>query len=201
MRIVGIRTTLLVGYSLSSFVIFITNPYQMDILADRVVISAGWLPFSFYYIVFTLLRNKPFADHFLISTGLPSAILLSILSLSFFWSLYTRPPITDIQKTIERYRNWVIEEPGNRESVSRDIIFPQTDDRRPSSSSNGLQFKIRPTHNGNICAICRRTVDQNGNAVACPACDSLFHFPHFAEWVKVKGFCPVCRTEIIAVPE
>lgn len=200
-RIVGIRSTFLVGYSLSSFAVFIANPYQMELMVDRVVISLAWLPFSFYYLVFTLLQNKPLVGHFLISTGMPSAILILILSLSFFWSLYTRPPITDIQKTIERYRDWVVEEPTNAESLSRDIIFPQPDNRRPSSSLNGLQFKVRPKHNGNVCAICRRAVILDANSVACPACDSPFHFPHFAEWVKIKGFCPVCRTEIIAVPE
>jgi hypothetical protein len=46
------------------------------------------------------------------------------------------------------------------------------------------------------CPICRGPIETNEKLARCPCCTQLFHYEHFAEWVRQKGTCPTCREEI-----
>ncbi|MFW9991248.1 MAG: hypothetical protein ACFFD4_04235 [Candidatus Odinarchaeota archaeon] len=56
----------------------------------------------------------------------------------------------------------------------------------PKSASKGLP----------ICQICRKTIKAGDKLEWCPKCLNVFHYSHLAEWTKVKGSCPVCKTII-----
>ena len=47
-----------------------------------------------------------------------------------------------------------------------------------------------------ICCICKRKIQTGDDLARCDQCGSVGHYGHFAEWVKVKGTCPVCRRKI-----
>lgn len=48
----------------------------------------------------------------------------------------------------------------------------------------------------NRCKICSKIIRLDDDMVACPYCGVQFHRNEFLEWLKIKAFCPNCRTEM-----
>ena len=46
------------------------------------------------------------------------------------------------------------------------------------------------------CVVCGLLVREGQQLVYCPKCGNPAHYAHLAEWVKVKGTCPICRNRI-----
>ncbi|MFW9997454.1 MAG: hypothetical protein ACFFD4_35750 [Candidatus Odinarchaeota archaeon] len=53
-----------------------------------------------------------------------------------------------------------------------------------------------PLFSSNTCHVCKREIKTEEELVNCPECIHPFHKAHLAEWVKVKGTCPVCKKHI-----
>ncbi|MCK4848531.1 MAG: hypothetical protein KAT16_05885 [Candidatus Heimdallarchaeota archaeon] len=46
------------------------------------------------------------------------------------------------------------------------------------------------------CSVCRTKISDVTLLVRCPECGSPAHYPHLAEWLKIRGSCPVCKKKI-----
>ncbi len=46
------------------------------------------------------------------------------------------------------------------------------------------------------CSVCRTKVSDIETLVRCPECGSPAHYAHLAEWLKIRGFCPICKKKI-----
>lgn len=46
------------------------------------------------------------------------------------------------------------------------------------------------------CAVCGLLIREEQEKVYCPHCGNPAHYAHLAEWVKVKGVCPICRNRV-----
>jgi len=46
------------------------------------------------------------------------------------------------------------------------------------------------------CIVCHNTLHQADVILECPHCQGKAHRVHFLEWLKVKGTCPACRTQL-----
>ena len=70
------------------------------------------------------------------------------------------------------------------------------------ASSFGSQVNsatTSPTTESNLeesCAVCRTKISDVRILVRCPECGSPAHYPHLAEWLKIRGSCPVCKKKI-----
>ena len=61
------------------------------------------------------------------------------------------------------------------------------------------QIRIKKTDTANqltLCMICRKVILDNEEIFTCPTCNTIFHLPHLAEWLHIKGACPTCKTHI-----
>ncbi|MFX1577384.1 MAG: RING finger protein [Promethearchaeota archaeon] len=47
-----------------------------------------------------------------------------------------------------------------------------------------------------MCCVCRLQIRDGEQMVYCPHCGNPAHYRHLAEWVKMKGTCPICRNRI-----
>lgn len=63
----------------------------------------------------------------------------------------------------------------------------------PSDSS---RLRFRSKKEKQTCPIYRATITEEDNMADCPECGQTFHYNHFAEWVKTKGKCPLCKEEL-----
>ncbi|MHA1166834.1 MAG: hypothetical protein ACTSRU_03360 [Candidatus Hodarchaeales archaeon] len=46
------------------------------------------------------------------------------------------------------------------------------------------------------CIICKRKISWDSDYIRCPHCNSPAHYAHMAEWLKIKGSCPVCQKKV-----
>jgi len=46
------------------------------------------------------------------------------------------------------------------------------------------------------CTICLKKIKPEDETINCPDCNTSFHFGHFAEWVRQKGTCPICKERV-----
>jgi hypothetical protein len=46
------------------------------------------------------------------------------------------------------------------------------------------------------CSVCHMAIEAADEYARCTHCGSPAHFAHFAEWLKIRGTCPVCRTKV-----
>lgn len=46
------------------------------------------------------------------------------------------------------------------------------------------------------CSVCQLTIEDRSELVRCDVCSSPAHYGHLAEWLKIKGTCPVCHEKI-----
>ena len=83
-----------------------------------------------------------------------------------------------------------------------DLLLESMNDDLPKAPSDeklvvGKQLAINPNEK---CCVCRRPIGTEGEVVQCNSCKSVAHFPHMAEWLKIKGVCPVCKQKL-SMPE
>ncbi len=50
------------------------------------------------------------------------------------------------------------------------------------------------------CSVCQIIIEDLSEVVKCTVCNSPAHYGHLAEWLKIKGTCPVCREKIELPP-
>ncbi len=46
------------------------------------------------------------------------------------------------------------------------------------------------------CVICFLEIVEEDEIIRCPHCDNPAHKSHFLEWLKIKGFCPICKKRL-----
>ncbi|MHA2231561.1 MAG: RING finger protein [Candidatus Hodarchaeales archaeon] len=46
------------------------------------------------------------------------------------------------------------------------------------------------------CSVCHMAIETTDEYARCTQCGSPAHFGHLAEWLKIRGTCPICRTKI-----
>ena len=46
------------------------------------------------------------------------------------------------------------------------------------------------------CSVCHMAIQGSDEYSRCPQCGSPAHYAHLAEWIKIRGTCPVCRAKI-----
>ncbi len=46
------------------------------------------------------------------------------------------------------------------------------------------------------CSVCRSKMNSSENIVVCPHCNNAAHYVHIKSWLKIKGFCPICRNAL-----
>ena len=46
------------------------------------------------------------------------------------------------------------------------------------------------------CTVCRTIISDIDTLIRCPECGSPAHYAHLAEWLKIRGFCPICKKKI-----
>ncbi len=51
------------------------------------------------------------------------------------------------------------------------------------------------------CSVCKMKINSPEDHYVCPHCSAPAHFSHLAEWVKIRGTCPVCRKTINLTPK
>ncbi len=49
------------------------------------------------------------------------------------------------------------------------------------------------------CYICSLPISKDSKATQCPNCGNFFHYNHFITWLKLKGHCPICKSEIKSI--
>ena len=47
-----------------------------------------------------------------------------------------------------------------------------------------------------FCSVCRMRINEPSTLVRCPDCGSPAHYTHLAEWLKIRGHCPICKKRI-----
>ncbi len=50
------------------------------------------------------------------------------------------------------------------------------------------------------CSVCQIIIEDQSELVRCEVCNSPAHYGHLAEWLKIKGTCPICREKIDLPP-
>ncbi len=50
------------------------------------------------------------------------------------------------------------------------------------------------------CSVCQIIIEDRTELVRCSTCNSPAHYGHLAEWLKIKGTCPICREKIELPP-
>lgn len=68
---------------------------------------------------------------------------------------------------------------------------------RLERSSIKLINRITPKNKvTGICMICFAQLIGARDGWTCPACNHVAHQYHIMEWIKIKGFCPICRNSL-----
>jgi tetratricopeptide (TPR) repeat protein len=47
-----------------------------------------------------------------------------------------------------------------------------------------------------FCSVCRMRISEPSTLIRCPDCGSPAHYSHLAEWLKIRGHCPICKKKI-----
>ncbi|UCE13958.1 MAG: E3 ubiquitin protein ligase [Candidatus Heimdallarchaeota archaeon] len=47
-----------------------------------------------------------------------------------------------------------------------------------------------------FCSVCRMNISEPSSLVRCPDCGSPAHYTHIAEWLKIRGVCPICKKRV-----
>ena len=81
-------------------------------------------------------------------------------------------------------------------------------------SENNTPYKLRPASNSAIeqlkcgplqslqdliepdCAVCKDDMEIGVDVIFLPTCRHCFHYECLVRWIKLQGFCPVCRAPI-----
>ncbi|NHJ00617.1 MAG: E3 ubiquitin-protein ligase [Candidatus Heimdallarchaeota archaeon] len=65
----------------------------------------------------------------------------------------------------------------------------------PSSSSEPIG-EVSVSDVEEYCSVCRMKITEDSSVVRCPECGSPAHFAHLAEWLKIRGACPICKKRV-----
>ena len=76
---------------------------------------------------------------------------------------------------------------------------------RPASTSAIEQLKCGPLRSLQDliepdCAVCKDDMEIGVDVIFLPTCRHCFHYECLVRWVKLQGFCPVCRAPICEQP-
>ncbi len=47
-----------------------------------------------------------------------------------------------------------------------------------------------------FCSVCRMKITDPSTLIRCPDCGSPAHYSHLAEWLKIRGVCPICKKKV-----
>lgn len=83
-----------------------------------------------------------------------------------------------------------------------DLLLASLHDDLPTTPNGekevvGKMLSVNPNEK---CCVCKRPIGTQGEVVQCNSCKSVAHYPHMAEWLKIKGVCPVCHQKL-TMPE
>ncbi|NHJ85350.1 MAG: E3 ubiquitin protein ligase [Asgard group archaeon] len=108
----------------------------------------------------------------------------------------------DIKAKIESLESLI----RNHDSEDKELVDEITNTQAAPSDTLPSPLRVLPpkaTFNGSsddleneICQICKRMILPDQKWVECPHCHRRYHENHFAEWLKIKGSCPVCRRRL-----
>ncbi|MHA2362345.1 MAG: hypothetical protein ACXAC7_00185 [Candidatus Hodarchaeales archaeon] len=67
----------------------------------------------------------------------------------------------------------------------------------PSTPTTGFEVssELKEFNHLDPCIVCKRPVGKD-QVVQCHHCQSVAHYAHMAEWLKIKGKCPVCKQKL-----
>ncbi len=65
-----------------------------------------------------------------------------------------------------------------------------------SNSSLESADEVSIGHVEEYCSVCRMKISEESNTIRCPECGSPAHFAHLAEWLKIRGACPICKKKV-----
>ena len=71
-----------------------------------------------------------------------------------------------------------------------------------SVTSSGIDEEVlaRESEFQENCSVCRMQIIDVNSMVRCPECGTPAHYSHLAEWLKIRGFCPICKNKIKVKP-
>ncbi|OLS18965.1 MAG: hypothetical protein HeimC3_47820 [Candidatus Heimdallarchaeota archaeon LC_3] len=81
-------------------------------------------------------------------------------------------------------------------SIPAQIAKSQSPKRNLSTSQSTIESVKTQTSQIERCSICKRQIKEGEEIAKCGSCESVGHYSHLAEWVKIKGTCPVCRKKL-----
>jgi tetratricopeptide (TPR) repeat protein len=58
------------------------------------------------------------------------------------------------------------------------------------------KFEVSVSDVEEHCIVCRMKISSSESLVRCPECGSPAHYSHLAEWLKIRGNCPVCKKKV-----
>ena len=100
-------------------------------------------------------------------------------------------------KTTQAQKNYKERADQALQLLRTDLPEPESEDFEYDTSVNVA--KILTLKTSEQCCVCKRPAG-SGEVVQCTQCKSIAHFPHMAEWLKIKGVCPVCKQKLV-LPE
>ncbi|MFX1285198.1 MAG: hypothetical protein ACFFB5_16200 [Promethearchaeota archaeon] len=56
--------------------------------------------------------------------------------------------------------------------------------------------EILETEVEEFCSVCRMKISDPSTLIRCPNCGSPAHYSHLAEWLKIRGVCPICKKKV-----
>ncbi|MCY3414867.1 MAG: hypothetical protein INQ03_24670 [Candidatus Heimdallarchaeota archaeon] len=93
----------------------------------------------------------------------------------------------------------IIEVEGQIALVSEEIQIPKGKSPSQRKSDGLFRFinSITPKSKvTGVCMICFGQLISSRKGFTCPSCQAVAHIFHIDEWVKIKGYCPNCRTNL-----
>ena len=103
---------------------------------------------------------------------------------------------------VEASRKAKTDQAARKYKERADLLIESLHDDLPNAPTGekvvvGKKLTVDPNEK---CCVCRRPVGTSGEVVQCNSCKSVAHYPHMAEWLKIKGVCPVCKQKL-SMPE
>jgi len=120
--------------------------------------------------------------------------IVGLFIILYLWieSRNRKRPIRTLGDLISRPRS--VKDKTGKISISKDL--PQ--DLCPVCEAPIKNLKICNKCGYEIerCKICTKLIKLDDELVSCPYCGEKFHRQEFLEWLKIKAFCPNCRSEM-----
>lgn len=119
------------------------------------------------------------------------------LALGTYLHYNKHPPSINLQSTseIERYchsavivLDQIIENLSETDSI--DELKSQLTHK--FHLRNNYQVSYKENEIITTCSVCKLAIYSSEAIIECPSCHQKAHRPHFLEWLKIKGNCPIC---------